>query len=132
MNTTNIILIAFLVIGIVIALYFAYTKIMSREKFSEQTVRICLIYAKWCPHCERYLESGVFDKVALNMSNRSSIKFEKVDYDQNKNMATKYGVSSFPSIIAIDANEKKISEFKGDRNDTDALERFALEAAGSV
>lgn len=128
-STANCVLVAFLVIGILIALYFAYTKFMVKEKFTDNAVRVCLFYATWCPHCEKYLESGVFDKAYSNTkSANSNVVFEKIDYEQNKNMAAKYGVNSFPTIIAVDTNGKKISTFKGDRYDADLLERFAMEA----
>lgn len=132
-SSMDCILVAFLVIGIIVALYFAYTKFIVKEKFTENKVRICLFYAEWCHHCEKYLSSGVFDKTYESVkSSNSNIKFEKIDYDQNKNLASKYGVQSFPSIIAIDSNGKKIGEFEGDRYNKDVLERFALKAVAST
>jgi thioredoxin-related protein len=76
------------------------------------------------------MSSGVFDETYKRVKiAHSNIVFEKIDYEQNKNMANKYGVNSFPSIIAVDSNGKKISEFKGDRNNPQVLERFAAGAA---
>lgn len=125
---------ALIVFGVAIAIYMAYASFKKKkESYSDGKVRICLFYATWCHHCEKYLASGVFDKTYQKVAQTNSmIEFEKIDYDENKNLAAKYGVNSFPAIIAVDSNGSKITEFKGDRNNSTVLEKFALSAAANA
>ena len=127
---TKCILVSFLVVALFFALYVAYEKMHKKEGFAGDKVKVCLFYATWCGHCEKYLDSKVFDATYSQVKSKDSqIVFEKIDYDQNKNLASKYDVNSFPTIVAIDGNGKKIDTFKGDRYNKEALEQFALRAA---
>lgn len=129
-NHVKIVLAIFVVFGIMLALFLAYNQIQ-KEKFTQGTskVRICLFYAEWCPHCTKYLESGVFESVANDtMSKRNDVVFETIDYEQNKNLANKYDINGFPTIVSIDANGNKIKEFQEDRYNATKLQQFALES----
>lgn len=125
------VLVAFLMIGLFLAVYLAYVKMSKKESYENSPgVRICLFYATWCPHCERYLESGIFDETYQKIKGKNpNITFEKIDYDDNKNLANKYGINSFPTIISVDSNGKKIDNFKGNRNDPEELTQFALKSS---
>jgi thiol-disulfide isomerase/thioredoxin len=124
----------FLVFALLAVIFYTYTTfVVKREKYidgpSNGKVRVCLIYATWCPHCERYLESNIFDNTYSKVRQReANIVFEKIDYEENKNLASKYGVNSFPTIIAIDARGNKIAQFEGNRNDPSSLETFAMQS----
>jgi thiol-disulfide isomerase/thioredoxin len=117
----------------VLSLAVAYKCVSSKRKelFQNSPVRICLFYASWCPHCEKYLSHPAkpFDKAGdLASKNLNGVVFEKIDYEQNKNLASKYDVNSFPSIIAISSDGKKISDFEGNRMNPDELVAFAKQA----
>lgn len=122
------ILIAFLMVGLFLAVYLSYLQMSKKESFENTPkVRVCLFYATWCGHCERYLKSGIFEDTYKQIQAKNpNIVFEKIDYDENKNLASKYGVNSFPTIVAIDSSGKKLENFKGDRNNPDDLMQFAL------
>lgn len=133
-NHVKIILATFIIFGIMLALFLAYNGIQ-RESFSQSPskVRICLFYAEWCPHCTKYLQSGVFESVANDtMSQRKDIIFETIDYEQNKNLANKYNINGFPTIVSIDSQGNKIKEFQEDRYNADKLQKFALESLAST
>jgi hypothetical protein len=134
MNFASYVIISFLVFGILLALFIASSSILKKEKFEgAPDVRVCLFYATWCPHCVKYMDSKVFDNAYSDIrAKNSNIVFEKIDYEQNKNLAAKYDVNGFPSIIAVDSKGKKISDFKGDRYNQDALEQFALSAMAAA
>lgn len=136
-SSVKFIIAMFLVVVLAFAVYVAYSNMTKKEKFTDKdstpSVRVCLFYATWCHHCEKYLDSGVFDTTYGQIEAKNkNIKFEKIDYDQNKNMANKYDVNSFPTIVAIDGkNGNKIATFDGDRYDKNELTQFALKAASN-
>lgn len=133
MKTKYALVIVSLAIITVLSLAVAYKCISSkrRELFQNSPVRICLFYATWCPHCEKYLShpSKPFDKAGdLASKSTNGVVFEKIDYEQNKNLANKYDVNSFPSIIAISSDGKKIADFEGNRMNPEELVVFAKQA----
>ena len=102
------------------------------EKESSKTpeqpkIRVMLFYATWCPHCERYLATGVFDTfqqtIDADQSITTKVSFEKYDYDKNQELGDKYGISSFPTIIAVDKDEK-VYRFNGSRDSADDMKKF--------
>jgi thiol-disulfide isomerase/thioredoxin len=134
MKAKYAILIVALLVITALSLAIAYKCMNSkgRERFEEPKVRICLFYATWCPHCERYLNhpDKPFDK-AGEMAQKSlrGVVFEKIDFEQNKNLANKYDVNSFPSIIAISADGKKVGAFEGNRMEPSDLVKFAKQVS---
>lgn len=90
-------------------------------------LKVCLFYAVWCGHCEKYLDSNVF--MTTYDSLKSSGKYDNVvfvqyDFDKNKELAKKYNVAGFPTILAISSDGSLIDEFNGDRYDAEALKQF--------
>jgi thiol-disulfide isomerase/thioredoxin len=108
---------------------FAEAKAVAKEPAqpAQPKVRVMLFYATWCPHCERYLETGVYDtfqqKIDADTAIQSSVSFEKFDYDKNSELGDKYGISSFPTIIALDNNEK-VYRFNGSRDSDVDMKEF--------
>jgi thiol-disulfide isomerase/thioredoxin len=130
-TTTRCILLGVLVFSLALVLYVSYTRMTSQEKFSQDgNVRVCLFHATWCPHCTKYLDSGTFDNAYSKAREANgNVTFEKIDYDQNKNLANKYDINSFPTIIAIDAQGNQIEKFQGNRHNIEEVVDFALKAA---
>lgn len=54
-----------------------------------------MFWARWCGHCQRLLP--VFDELAREFS--GSVKFVKVELEQNPATASQYQVQSVPTII---------------------------------
>ncbi len=90
--------------------------------------KVVLVHASWCKYCVEYLSSktqngkNTFDAVAEQMNGK--VDFEKLDYDENKELANKYGVTSFPTIVGIERSGG-VKPFDGDRDDMPALLAFA-------
>ncbi|KAG6163844.1 hypothetical protein E4U51_005462 [Claviceps purpurea] len=54
-------------------------------------------YADWCPPCRAI--APVFSKLADTHSRKGHIAFAKVNVDQVKNVAKRYGVSAMPTFM---------------------------------
>lgn len=137
--------VALVALALAIVAFVMITKDKKKEKFSEvETVpkaasakskqhmlKVMLFYATWCPHCERYLQTQKFDGFADAVKQDTSIKanvtFEKVDYDKNQTLGDRYGISAFPTIIAVDDDEK-VYRFNGDRSKDSHMVQFVKAA----
>lgn len=126
MKQILIICISFVCLLVAISIYY-HLSLSKQENFKEADLKIMLFYATWCPHCERYLQSGVFDTFDQKFSEKYNVRFIKYDYDKNKTIGDKYRVSGFPSIVAEDKSGM-IMKFDGDRDSTDDMEQFIKKA----
>lgn len=128
----KMILFAFVLVILAYAVYMAYVDIMKNmpkrvESFEEPKVKICLYKATWCSHCTNYLKSKVFEDTYASIKDKSEYKdvvFATYDYDENKKLAEKYNINSFPSIIAVDSEGNYIDKFSGDRSNKDDIISF--------
>jgi thiol-disulfide isomerase/thioredoxin len=131
------ILLVVVLIGVAYLVYRTYKV----EKFEEtaKKVKIVLVHASWCPHCTDYLDSGVWgrsgDKIMANPEFAGRVQFSDIEYEANKAAVEKYGVSGFPSIIAVNEKDEKILDFnsfrespKPNRMNVDDIEAFAKAA----
>lgn len=75
--------------------------------------KLKLFYADWCGHCKRF--KPVFDGELKDLVSNSKIpvQLEAIDCDKNPQMASKYKVSGFPTLI-LEVNNKPI-EYQGQR-----------------
>lgn len=113
---------AIILFAVLWTIFFRY-----KEGYDNQPgVKIILFYAHWCGHCSDYLSKNIFiDTYQKNIDNKSSIDFVQLDWDQNKSLATKLNVTSFPTILAVDKNFTFIDLFKGNRENPADLISFA-------
>lgn len=133
-------LFVFVLIVLAYALFMTFRDIKNnmppKEPYeNEPNLKICLYKASWCGHCTKYLESGVFESTFDSIKTKPEFKdvvFVTIDFDENKDLAEKYGVNSFPSIIAIDRNGKLLSQFEGDRYKKEDLIGFVKENKSKV
>jgi thiol-disulfide isomerase/thioredoxin len=125
-----IIVLSIAVLLAALSMYYILTANEKKEKYENDTkkheLKVMLFYATWCPHCERYLESGKYEQISKALG-KSAVVFEKYDYDHNKVLGDTYNITSFPTIIAVDNNEK-VYRFYGDRNSQEDMAKF-VEAA---
>jgi len=82
--------------------------------------KLKLFYADWCGHCKRF--KPVFDGELKQLVSSSNIpvKLEAIDCDRNPQMASKYGVSGFPTLI-LEVNNKPI-EYQGQRKSENIIQ----------
>ena len=84
-----------------------------REGFNDNSAKLKLFYADWCGHCTTF--KPIFDKNLKNLieSLNIPVTLETIDFDNNKEISRKYGVSSFPTLILEINNETH--KYEGER-----------------
>lgn len=131
MNILLMITLSIVVLIIAFIIYYTLmTNTVKKERFESDkkpALRVMLFYATWCPHCERFLESGKYDEYEQTLGKDGNVVFVKYDYDKNKSIGDQYNVSSFPTIIAVDAKDK-VYRFHGDRNNIEDMTKFVKAA----
>ena len=115
-----------LVIAVVIAYY--YISKSNREGFeggapnltpAKGEVVVVLFKSDWCGHCQKMAPH--FDKATSALdgskdSNGKTLRFVKVDCDENKELGKQFGVSGYPTI--------KILNDDGTQDDYDGARSF--------
>ena len=91
---------------------------------SLQKPALILFHATWCPHCRAVYPA--FNRAAKTVDLRSGgeISVYRIDIDDDaEGMAKKFGVTSFPTIVFVNARGRK-TVYAGDRSSQD-IARFA-------
>lgn len=95
------------------------------EKMSapeEKRGKLVFFYADWCGHCKKFMpEVKAYKGVQVEYVDCSSPK------PAEKKLMKEYGVSGFPSMFYVDANNKR-TPFTGDRT-THGIEAFVKSQA---
>ena len=128
MNHIMLIILAFVLLLIALSVYSHMGNANKKEKYEEPKLKVMLFYATWCPHCERYLETGKWSEFATEFSKKYDVVFEKYDYDKHTAKGDKYKISSFPTIIAENPSSNDVFTFYGDRMLKSDMEKFIVAA----
>jgi protein disulfide-isomerase A1 len=112
--------------------YHTYVIELNQDNFEEfndsQEYYYLEFYAPWCTHCQQL--GPIYEAAAKQASDDNSpYKYVKVDATKNENLAEKYKVESFPTILWIDNKESKITSFTGER-DVETFINFAKKRLG--
>lgn len=128
MNRLLMIILSFVFLLLSIAVYYTLTSSKKKEKYEDVKLKVMLFYAKWCPHCERYLQSGKYAECEEALTKKyEGVVFSKFDYDKHQALGDKYKVNSFPTILAEDS-KGNVYRFYGDRMKENHVELFVKKA----
>ena len=115
-----------LVIAVIVAYYYVYKS--NREGFeggapnltpAKGEVVVVLFKTEWCGHCNAAkpeYEKATSELNGKKNSSGKTIRFEKVDCDENKELGKQFGVSGYPTI--------KILNDDGTQDDYDGARSF--------
>jgi len=82
---------------------------------------IIFVYADWCGHCNAFKpEWSKFEEWA----NENGVKSKKVEGDKEQALCEKHQIQGFPTILKLNSNGDKVSEYMGERN-SNGLIQFA-------
>ena len=114
-----------LIIAVVVAYY--YIGKSNREGFeggapnltpAKGECIVALFYAEWCGHCKTMkpeYEKATSELNGKKNSSGKTIRFEKVDCDENKELGKQFGVSGYPTIKILNDDGTQ-DEYSGKRN----------------
>ena len=72
------------------------------------------VATSWCGYCKKMKQNVFIDKDVAMYFNKNFICIEiDAEYGEGRTIAQKYGVSSYPTLIIIDKNEKPILTTEG-------------------
>jgi len=86
-------------------------------------------YAPWCGHCKKLAPD--YEKVAAAFVNEPNVVVANLDADDHKSLATKYGVSGFPTIKWFGKGNKESPELYEKGRDVATFVSFINEKAGT-
>ena len=87
----------------------------SAEESSDSENKIYIFYAPWCGHCKKSM--GTFEEL-LSKHGESKIQLINTDDTSNNELMNKYGIKTFPQIVASNGNK-----YSGDRS-VDSITEF--------
>jgi len=70
-------------------------------------------YAPWCGHCKSL--APIYDKLSSVYKPDTHVVIAKVDADKHKDLATKYGVTGYPTLIFFPKNDKAGVKYEAGR-----------------
>ena len=115
-----------LIIAIVVAYY--YVSKSNHEGFAGGAPNltpakgeciVALFKTEWCGHCQKmapHFDKAISELAGSKNSKGKTVRFEKVDCDENKELGKQYGVSGYPTI--------KILNDDGTQDDYDGARSF--------
>ena len=85
--------------------------IFEKEVVNSDDLWLILFYAPWCGHCKRFHPE--FEKVAKET--KGVFKIGAVNCEEEKDLAKKYKIDGYPTVLFFGDNKKKTEEYEGDR-----------------
>jgi len=92
------------------AVHAVNTDTFQKEVLDEKGVVFVDFYADWCGPCK--FTSPIIDELAESAEFKDTVKFVKIDVDQNQDLSGQYNVFSIPTFITF-RDGKIVSQFSG-------------------
>jgi protein disulfide-isomerase A6 len=86
-------------------------------------------YAPWCGHCKRLAPE--WEKLAKAFSNEQNVVIAKVDATGSQELAARYQVSGYPTLIFFSATDKDVPEPYDGGRDLEELVAFINKKTGT-
>ena len=89
---------------------------LNKDNFEKEVIKsdslwLILFYAPWCGHCRAFHPQ--FEKLAK--STKGLFKIGAVNCEENRDLAGKYKIDGFPTVLFFGADKTKTEEYEGDR-----------------
>ena len=113
-----------LLVAVVALLMHTYDLLVNRRRqivITGDKPTIMLFYVDWCGYCKKFMPD--WNKLSGSMANEAN--FLKLDGDKETDMAKKYNVERYPTIIKVYKNGKTV--IYEDEREMDKLVKFCKE-----
>jgi thiol-disulfide isomerase/thioredoxin len=90
-------------------------------------IKLKLFYANWCGHCRDF--KPIFEGKITDLLYDLPVKLETIDCDDNRELAEKYNISSFPTLI-LEINDIPIEYDKKKRREPELILEFVKKNIG--
>ena len=89
---------------------------LNKDNFENDVMKsdnlwLILFYAPWCGHCKAFHPQ--FEKLAK--STKGLFKIGAVNCEENRDLAGKYKIDGFPTVLFFGEDKNKTEEYEGDR-----------------
>ena len=105
-------------IGISIQFFSKDTSViqLNKDNFEKEVIKsdslwLILFYAPWCGHCRAFHPQ--FEKLAK--STKGLFKIGAVNCEEERDLAGKYKIDGFPTVLFFGEDKTKTEEYEGDR-----------------
>lgn len=132
-SMVNVLVLVGMVLVLVLIYYYMYMDnqytASKVESFTDSSLNVqsgelvvALFYADWCPHCVKFKPTwdGEMTPAINGMKTKSGkvVRMVKINCEENKALATKYGIDGYPTIkiISMDAGKETVEEYHEQRN----------------
>ena len=105
---------------------------LNKSNFEKKVIKsdrlwLILFYAPWCGHCKAFHPE--YEKLAK--STKGLFKIGAVNCEEERELAGKYKIEGFPTVIFFGENKEKAVEYEGDR-DANKIINFLFEKAKTI
>ncbi len=105
---------------------------LNKDNFDTEVIKsnnlwLILFYAPWCGHCKAFHPQ--FEKLAK--STKGLFKIGAVNCEEERDLASKYKIDGFPTVLFFGEDKTKTVEYEGERKAEKIID-FLLEKAKNV
>ena len=98
-----------------------------KKVIKSNNIWLILFYAPWCGHCKAFHPQ--FEKLAKSV--KGVFKIGAVNCEEQRELAQKYKIDGFPTVLFFGEDKTKTVEYDGDRK-AEKIVDFLLEKAKNV
>ena len=105
---------------------------LTKDNFENEVIKsdnlwLILFYAPWCGHCKAFHPQ--YEKLAKSV--KGVFKIGAVNCEEHRDLAQKYNIGGFPTVLFFGGDKTKTIEYEGERKAEKIID-FLLEKAKNV
>ena len=98
-----------------------------KKVIKSNNIWLILFYAPWCGHCKEFHPE--FEKLAK--STKGLFKLGAVNCENDRELAERYKIEGFPTMLFFGDDKDKVEEYEGDR-EADKIIDFLFEKTKKI